>query len=91
MFLNCPLRYHHTISATLLYGLREALAIFCEEGTANFIKRHQDCSVKLRDGLTALGLELLVSDEKYRLPTVTAIKVPTGVDWKGVSEYAMKK
>lgn len=86
-----PLRYHHTISATLLYGLREALAIFCEEGMSNFIKRHHDCSVKLKNGLISLGLELLVTDEKYRLPTVTTIKVPKGVDWKAVCECAMKK
>lgn len=38
-----------------------------------------------------MGLELLVSDDKYRLPTVIAIKVPAGVDWKAVCEYAMKK
>ncbi|KAJ6635526.1 Alanine--glyoxylate aminotransferase [Pseudolycoriella hygida] len=92
-YWNCfgrPRIYHHTISATLLYGLREALAVFCEEGMSKFIKRHDDCSKQLKNGLLSLGLELLVSNEKWRLPTVTTIKVPTGVDWKAVCEYAMK-
>ncbi len=42
-------------------------------------------------GLTALGLELFVSDPSARLPTVTTIKVPQGVDWKAVVKYAMDK
>lgn len=92
-YWNCfgrPRIYHHTISPTLLYGLREALAIFSEEGMENFIKRHHDCSLKLKAGLISLGLELLVTDEKYRLPTVTSIKVPANVEWRSVCEYAMK-
>lgn len=58
---------------------------------SNFIKRHYECSLRLKKGLQSLGLELFVTDEKYRLPTVTTIKVPSGVDWKAVCEYSMKK
>lgn len=56
-----------------------------------FIKRHKDCQLQLLNGLNSLGLELLVTDDTYRLPTVTAIKVPAGVEWKAVCDYAMKK
>jgi hypothetical protein len=42
-------------------------------------------------GLEAMGLELFVSLPAARLPTVTTIKVPEGVDWKAVTVYAMQK
>lgn len=38
-----------------------------------------------------MGLELFVERVTDRLPTVTAVKVPEGVDWKAISDYAMKK
>lgn len=83
-------RYHHTVSATLLYGLREALAIFCEEGIDNSIRRHQTCARKLYVGLDRLGMQFLIRDVNKRLPTVTTIMVPDFVNWRDVVEYAMK-
>lgn len=74
-----------------MYGLREALALFCAEGIEASVARHKVAAERLYSGLTAIGLELFVEREADRLPTVTAIKVPTNVDWKKVSEYAMKK
>ncbi|XP_022917907.2 alanine--glyoxylate aminotransferase [Onthophagus taurus] len=85
-----PRVYHHTISATLLYGLREALAIACDEGMEKMIQRHQECSQKLYNGLEKMGLELFIKDKQKRIPTVTTIKVPDGVNWKDVVNYAMK-
>jgi aspartate aminotransferase-like enzyme len=38
-----------------------------------------------------MGLELFVALPGARLPTVTTIKVPEGVDWKAVTVYAMQK
>lgn len=83
--------YHHTISATLLYGLREALAIACEEGLASINQRHLECSKHLQKEIEAMGLTMYVKDANDRLPTVNAIDVPKGVDWRKVAEYAMKK
>ena len=42
-------------------------------------------------GLEAMGLDLFVAYPAARLPTVTTIKVPEGVDWKAVTVYAMQK
>ncbi|XP_049278987.1 alanine--glyoxylate aminotransferase [Anopheles funestus] len=84
-----PRIYHHTISSTLLYGLRAAIAIACEESIPSLISRHQDCAKRLYDGLLALGFELY-AQERDRLATVTTIRVPTGVDWLQVSQHAMK-
>ncbi|KAF2882597.1 hypothetical protein ILUMI_23565 [Ignelater luminosus] len=85
-----PRVYHHTISSTLLYGLREGLALIAEEGLENVINRHRMCALRLHNGLRDLGLEFLVEKESARLPTVNTIKVPTDVDWKTVTSYAMK-
>lgn len=84
-------RYHHTISATLLYGLREALSIVVEEGLQNTIERHCKCAQQLYKGLSDIGLELFVRDPEKRLPTVTAIVVPEDVNWQDVTSYTMKK
>lgn len=81
--------YHHTISTTLLYGLREALAIFCEEGLAATIQRHQEASVALQKGIEALGLEMLIKSPELRMPTVNVVIVPSGVNWKMVTDYIM--
>ncbi|TMW44731.1 hypothetical protein DOY81_010189 [Sarcophaga bullata] len=73
--------YHHTISSTLLYGLREALAQFCAQGLREVVTRHQQCSYRLQQGIKDLGLELFVPNATDRLPTVNTVKVPVGVDW----------
>nr|AEE61649.1 unknown [Dendroctonus ponderosae] len=83
--------YHHTLSSSLLYGLREALSLIVKEGLENVIRRHQLCAQRLQKGLKELDLELFVQDERVRLTTVTGIKVPNNVNWRRVSEYAMKK
>lgn len=88
---NNPRLYHHTLSPTLLYGLREALAIVCDEGLYAFIERHMKNAQLLHSGLESLGLELFVDNVNERLSTVTAIKLPMSIDWKKVSDYAMKK
>ncbi|XP_067634263.1 alanine--glyoxylate aminotransferase isoform X2 [Eurosta solidaginis] len=93
-YWNCfdlPRIYHHTISSTLLYGLREALAQVCAAGRKNVITRHQECSHRLQCGVQDIKLEMFVPNANDRLPTVNTIKVPTGVDWRKVSEYAMTK
>ena len=38
-----------------------------------------------------MGLELFVPKPCARAPTVTTIKVPSGLDWKAVTTYAMDK
>lgn len=93
-YWNCfdmPRIYHHTISSTLLYGLREALAQFCALGRKRVIHRHQECSHRLQCGVQDIGLEMFVPNANDRLPTVNTIKIPAGVDWHKVSEYAMRK
>jgi len=73
-----------------MYALREGLAAVSEEGLENCWRRHKLCADQLHTGLAHLGLELFVQDPNYRLPTVTTIKVPEGVNWQAVAGHCMK-
>ena len=86
-----PRPYHHTISATLVYGLREALAQLADETLPASWLRHANATKKLHDGLKKRGFEFLVKNPENRLKTVTAIKIPPGIDGKVVTTYAMER
>lgn len=72
-------RYHHTISASLVYALHEALAAIDEEGLEARWARHERHHRALAAGLSAMGLGLL-PPEGERLWTLNAVCVPAGVD-----------
>ena len=70
---------------------REGLALVAEEGLENCWRRHRLCADHLHSGLKDLGLELFVANPAARLPTVTTIKVPEGINWQAVAGHCMKK
>ena len=72
--------YHHTISSTLVYALREGLRLVAEEGLEARWERHQANAEMLWDGLEAMGLALHVPDPARRIPSLTTVRVPDGVD-----------
>jgi len=71
--------YHHTAPITANYALREGLRIVVEEGLENRWRRHRRNAERLWDGLEALGLQCHV-EKPNRLPTLTTVVVPPGVD-----------
>ena len=71
--------YHHTPPISMIYALFEALAIATEEGLPARYQRHAVNARALQAGLEALGLQLLVRPE-YRLPGLTTVRVPEGID-----------
>lgn len=71
--------YHHTAPVSLIYALREALRLAAEEGEAERWRRHAQNGAALVAGLEALGLEIL-APVGHRLPMLTAVRVPAGVD-----------
>ncbi|MEW5870305.1 MAG: alanine--glyoxylate aminotransferase family protein [Chloroflexota bacterium] len=71
--------YHHTASISSYYALYEALRIIAEEGLETRWARHRQNAELLWDGLQALDLTAHVPLE-YRLPTLTTVRVPSGVD-----------
>jgi len=72
-------KYHHTISASLVYALHEALLAIGEEGLEARWARHERHHRVLAAGLDAMGLGLL-PPEGERLWTLNAVRVPDGVD-----------
>lgn len=72
-------KYHHTLSSTLLYALREALMVVEEETLDARWMRHRRNHLVLAAGLGAMGLELL-PPEPERLWTLNAVCVPPGID-----------
>lgn len=76
--------YHHTAPINLYYGLREALRLVAEEGLANCWQRHQKNVEYLWEGLEDLGLSMHVERE-YRLPTLTTVRIPDGIDGKAIA------
>jgi len=72
--------YHHTPPIPLIYALHEALRIVLEEGLEASWERHRQNQVALIAGLEAMGIRLFVENPEDRLPTVTAIWIPSGMD-----------
>jgi alanine-glyoxylate transaminase/serine-glyoxylate transaminase/serine-pyruvate transaminase len=71
--------YHHTAPINMNYGLREALRLIAEEGLEARWERHRTTARMFWDGLAEMGLSCHV-DEDIRLPSLTTVKVPDGVD-----------
>jgi alanine-glyoxylate transaminase/serine-glyoxylate transaminase/serine-pyruvate transaminase len=72
--------YHHTPPVPLIYALQEALRIVLEEGLEASWERHRQNQTALIAGLEAMGLSLLVQNPADRLPTVTTVNIPSGID-----------
>lgn len=80
--------YHHTAPINLYYALREALRLIAEEGLASCWERHQKTAEYFWEGLEDLGLSLHVERE-FRLPTLTTVCIPDGVDGKAISRQLL--
>jgi alanine-glyoxylate transaminase/serine-glyoxylate transaminase/serine-pyruvate transaminase len=82
-------KYHHTISAPLIYALHEALVAVEEEGLETRWERHRTNHLALAEALSGLGLDLLPPPAE-RLWSLNAVKVPTGVDEAGVRKALLQ-
>jgi alanine-glyoxylate transaminase/serine-glyoxylate transaminase/serine-pyruvate transaminase len=71
--------YHHTAPVVMVSALHAGLGALLDEGLAASWERHALCGRLLQDGLGELGLDLLVSAD-HRLPQLTTVRVPDGVD-----------
>ena len=80
--------YHHTAPVNMNYALREALMLVVEEGLENRWTRHQDAADLFWEGLEDMGLKCYV-DKEIRLPTLTTVCIPDGVDGAAVAKQLM--
>lgn len=69
-----------TPAMPIFFGLDIALDRMAEEGLERIFARHARVANVTREGVKALGLELLCQDPQYASDTVTAVKAPEGVD-----------
>ena len=69
---------------SVFFGLDVALERMAVEGLESIHARHAAIARIVREGVRALGLELLVADERYASSTVTAIRCPEGVEVKAL-------
>ena len=83
-------KYHHTISAPLVYALHEALAIVIEEGLEARWARHERHHRALAAGLAAMELGLLPPPGE-RLWTLNAVVVPKGVNEADVRRHLLER
>lgn len=81
--------YHHTPPISLIYGLREAARLVLEEGLEARWERHLQNQQALVAGIEAMGIELFVANPADRLPTVTSLKIPAGLDDKRVRQQLL--
>ena len=70
---------HHTEATTMLYGARECARIFVDEGLPQVYARHAAASRAVVAGLQAMQLKLY-GDVAHKMPNVTGVYVPDGVN-----------
>ena len=83
-------KYHHTLSSTMIYALREALMAVEEEGLEQRWARHHKNHKALATGLAAIGLDLLPPPAD-RLWTLNAVRVPAGIDEAVVRQRLLRE
>ncbi len=82
--------YHHTAPVNMNYAIREGLRLIANEGLENIWSRHKRNSEKLLKGFSELGLEMHVKPE-YRLPTLTTVKIPPGIDGEAFRKHLLNE
>lgn len=71
--------YHHTVSMSMVYALREALRVVLEEGLAARYARHELNARALLAGAEAIALQP-AAEAGYRAPMLTTLRIPDGID-----------
>jgi len=69
-----------TPAISIFFALDVALTHLQAEGVDGIVERHQRIADMTRQGMKSLGLKLL-ADERCASNTVTAVRVPDGVEW----------
>jgi pyridoxamine---pyruvate transaminase len=77
-----------TPSVTDIYGLRACLEQYLLEGAEAVRRRHRAAARATQAGAEALGLTLWARDPAIRSDTITAVRMPAGVDERDVRDHA---
>ena len=74
-----------TPAVSIFYALDLALKQLVSDGIEKIVARQRRLGDLTRRGVKSLGLELF-ADERYASDTVTAVKVPEGVEWPALNK-----
>jgi (S)-ureidoglycine---glyoxylate transaminase len=80
---------HHTEATSMIYALHEGLRLVLLEGLENRFTRHQYHERALIAGIEAMGLKLF-GDSANKLPCVTCIEIPKGIDGESVRKMLLE-
>ena len=80
--------YHHTAPVNMNFGMREALRLLAVEGLEQSWARHRSNAEALWSGLEGLGL-VMHAPVELRLPTLTTVRIPEGVDGKAFTQHLL--
>lgn len=80
----------YTPAVSLMVAQNAAIELIREEGLENVFERHRVLSRAAKTGVKALGLELFGPDDP-EANSVTAVKVPEGVDGAKIGKLARDK
>jgi (S)-ureidoglycine-glyoxylate aminotransferase len=81
---------HHTEATTMLYAAHECARIVLEEGLDKAFARHARASKALAAGLSAMGLKLY-GDQAHKMPNVTGVYIPQGIDGEAVRRALLEQ
>lgn len=76
---------HHTEATSMLYAARECARIVLREGLAACFARHRRAGAAVAAGVSAMGLQLY-GDQQHRMPNVTGVVIPDGVDGERIRQ-----
>ncbi|MFB9166550.1 MULTISPECIES: pyridoxal-phosphate-dependent aminotransferase family protein [Arthrobacter] len=82
--------YHHTAPVTMIASLEAGVNRVLQEGLGTVQARHVAAGLALQDGLEEMGLDLFAAAGS-RLPSLTTVKVPDGVDSAAVRAYLLER
>lgn len=80
----------YTAAVNLIFALHEALKMIKEEGLENVYARHEKLALGLRESLRAIGLELLVKEDKNASYAITSIIPPDGITVPDIRSHLNK-
>jgi alanine-glyoxylate transaminase / serine-glyoxylate transaminase / serine-pyruvate transaminase len=83
--------FPYTPATSLLYGLRESLAMLSEEGLPNVFRRHDRLAEATRCAVRAWGLELFPRNQDEYSSVLTAVLMPDGFQETALREVVLRE
>ncbi|MGH7809561.1 MAG: pyridoxal-phosphate-dependent aminotransferase family protein [Candidatus Binatia bacterium] len=87
---NADGHFPYTPATALLFGLSESLKMLAEEGLQNVFQRHARLAEACRRAILAMGLNLFVQNRAQCSNSLTAVRMPDGLDSDGFIDHTLR-